>query len=598
MEYMKKGLVLALCISVSFSLLLVPLAFGFTEEVFEKFFRQDDKFTAGSKEYKIISVIAPYTQAGSSFPGKITISPLKENATNFTLEKAGCKDLEDKYKVCFEEIVNNEVKLSLVKETAKVETGIIGKDSFVGWLNNGEGFALENESFAVTYNVKQNSVKVKSNRTGVILLYGECERKGNYDFCFTDKRLDLKKGYGTLSANREYEIPQVYIEVKKPTVELSFTRSFSSTKLLLGEEFVATVSIKNTGGKAAVNVVYEEEIPPEIIIKKTTEFESNYAIGNKYTKRMLLGAGEEEKFNYTLKVVSPFDGELTARILTGDLQKEVLIDSNTVKISTEHLFDFEGVINKTGIELGEEFLLTVKVENPRPTAMSFTTYVIFPEGIEFSRSKYTVNKLGRVEIKERVEAGEEKEYEIYLKAEAPPTENITVDVTGREIGNIDAPTERYEKQYPVDVNFKKLVHRGKQEGNDFAVYIKNENKNVVFRHITAIVDSENESKSGTLDVVNAYEEKKLVLSNFSHSDPFISVSYFVNNKKLFVEDKKEVVEEAEQPTPKIISEPQPEQTVPEQQPAPEQPAEQIPEQPEQEEKSIITKVIEWFKGLF
>lgn len=189
----------------------------------------------------------------------------------------------------------------------------------------------------------------------VIISGGECKITGNFDICISN----ISFSYRNLE---DYiDVYKALVNIYQIKAKLDITHTIEKNNILIDEETTVELTIENTAGITAEDVVASIKIPSSVSVTDTE--------GCKKTSDSIIFRGEVHstqirKCTYKIKGLTGNDFNLTADVSYFDGIERINTTSETINGKIyNHSLKISSKLNKSKFDIYEKFNFTINVEN-------------------------------------------------------------------------------------------------------------------------------------------------------------------------------------------------------------------------------------------
>ena len=204
---------------------------------------------------------------------------------------------------------------------------------FDDWVENGETFKVEDNTFYALYIDSSESAIIKMNDLGGLMKVGECEQNEGVEYCF-----------------EEVDLGKVKIKINSLGPDISIERDLSTKKPTLQEEITVEVTITNNGEKRASDITYTDSFP--------SSFKTSFS-----GKTFSLNSGEVESFSYTITPVKITTYDTKAQLTYDFNGKQITKKSESVTIEVQKPYDLKQQLSSLAPEKNEVIEYNISIEN-------------------------------------------------------------------------------------------------------------------------------------------------------------------------------------------------------------------------------------------
>ncbi len=229
---------------------------------------------------------------------------------------------------------------------------------FDDYVKSGDSFKAGKIKFETLWVDPSMLITFEGNSLNVPL--GECRYLSPFNICLNKTRQLLNGEVLPAPIHSEDVETEMLVQVYAKLASLELTRDFGKQKLLIDEETTVRVEIKNTGLADATDVVFEDDYPSAVEVKKASGCDID---NNKVVWTGTLRKGNGFKCEYTIKAVK--DKSFTS---TASLEYYNGIDKKKVS-DTAKLVILEKVIkpaidlSATRLTIGDMLSILINLSN-------------------------------------------------------------------------------------------------------------------------------------------------------------------------------------------------------------------------------------------
>jgi len=240
---------------------------------------------------------------------------------------------------------------------------------------SGGQVSIDNTTFTV-YVVNEDKAVISINDSGIVLVKGNCEKRGLFEVCFNGANVSYQ------NANKK-DVYSAKVQIYGFLANIEINRTVTETSIHVGEESSISTIIKNTGEVEATGILYTEEIPEGL--KLVTLSGCDNLLDNLLIINTELESGESKTCNYTVTTLANRSYTPKANISYFNGKEIKVLNAPEIKIVV--LGPYLGLdinISKEVPQLNEEFDFRITLTN---TDINYSINVVsfeieIPNGIK------------------------------------------------------------------------------------------------------------------------------------------------------------------------------------------------------------------------
>ncbi len=197
-----------------------------------------------------------------------------------------------------------------------------------------------------------------------IITKGDCKQSKFYQYCYIDNRYELDV-YGEWNIYTLKATPEIHVKITDISPLVSITGVVSPTSIAVNEEAIMTVTVKNTGDLGATSLIYEDTLPDNAIVMRTSMGVSTSMARKVTWDGKSLRGGETKTFSYTFKLIEPEDFKLGGNLtyIYNDQEYTKSMAQSTVTAIKEKMTISTFALSATTASINDEITLTAKIGN-------------------------------------------------------------------------------------------------------------------------------------------------------------------------------------------------------------------------------------------
>jgi uncharacterized repeat protein (TIGR01451 family) len=278
-------------------------------------------------------------------------------------------------------------------------TALAEEITFEGWVYNTKYIVLDDQTYKILMSNNGQTMLLISDNT-IHLNSGSCEETDYRKFCYNISAFD--------ETAKDYKA-YLYVYNRVPSIKL--TRKVSDNILAVGEKATFQATITNEGDTDVNNIIFNEDLPPEVEIEKVKNAQIS---GNIVHWEGNLKASESYVIEYIVKSNAKLDSYLKASVKYFDGFSEKTVYSDPVRFYSSSVFSIDIYSSKEDYELGEEIEVNVNIKNSGDLKLTIDKL-----RIEMPESFIILDKDSKLDndniYKGTLDSGETKSFKFKLK---------------------------------------------------------------------------------------------------------------------------------------------------------------------------------------